>query len=381
MLTEGNIFCQPSWVMQSNSVVMSITQSGAQMAPVDFDLPGNQRVQPYYISPWQREGYADFDGRSEGPLRGDFFCLPFGHAGPKDGVHPHGRSAGSRWSLSGYKSRGKVHELDIHMEKALRSANIRRQFFLVDDEAVVYDRTTVTDLEGAHTLGHHAVLRPPLRESALLLSTSRQVFGMTYPVAFADLAEEEHQSLAIGALFDDLSSVTSIFRDTADADCSVYPARRGFTDLLQVAVAADAGQPAWSAAVNTEENYLWFSLRDPGLLPSTILWFENAGRHRPPWSGRNVSIGVEDVCSFFDLGSEVSGEANAFTKRGIKTVHDFGNGLPLSIPYVQGVIQTPSGFGHVHCFSCGDSGVTFADEAGREVCGALRTHFVFGEEL
>jgi len=110
-------------------------------------------------------------------------------------------------------------------------------------------------------------------------------------------------------------------------------------------VAADAGQPAWSAAVNTEENYLWFSLRDPGLLPSTILWFENAGRHRPPWSGRNVSIGMEDVCSFFDLGSEVSGEANAFTKRGIKTVHDFGNGLPLSIPYVQGVIQTPLDLG------------------------------------
>jgi hypothetical protein len=274
-----------------------------------------------------------------------------------------------------------VQELSIHIENALHSAGVTREFFLRDGESIIYDRTTITGLVGAYTLGHHAVLRVPVQESGLLVSTSKQAFGMTFPRPFGDPGNAEYQSLAICADFADLNSVPSIFKGFPNADCSRYPARRGFTDLLQIGVEVEKGKPAWSAAVNSEEGYLWFSLRDPDLLPSTILWIENGGRHRPPWSGRNCSLGVEDVCSYFDAGSNVSGAANAFSERGIKTVHQFKEDLPVSIPYLQGAVRTPPGFTHVRFVSCEESGATFADAFGREVSCPVRAGFVFGERL
>lgn len=156
------------------------------------------------------------------------------------------------------------------MENALHAARVTREFFLRDGEYVIYDRTTIAGLSGAYTLGHHVTLRLPSKHSGLLLSTCKQAFGMTYPGYFSDPTKAEYQSLAVGAEFADLNSVPSIFKHAPDADCSRFPARRGFADALQIGIEAEEGQPAWSAAVNSVEGYLWFSLRDPNLLPSTL---------------------------------------------------------------------------------------------------------------
>ena len=117
------------------------------------------------------------------------------------------------------------------------------------------------------------------------------------------------------------------------------------------------------------------------VLPSTIVWIENRGRHQPPWSGRNCSLGLEDVCSFFDKGSKASGEVNAFSEKGVKTIHHFDQKKPMCISYLQGVATIPPNFGHVRSAICKDGGITFVDSAGREVFCAARTQFVFGEEL
>jgi hypothetical protein len=381
MLAEETILSEPSWEMQSDSVRIAVTHLGAHMAPVHFSLPQKLPLQPYYISPWQCEEHSYLDGSSEGILRGDFFCLPFGKADSADGTPSHGRTSSARWSLRGHRSHAGVQEIGIQMENALHNACVTREFYLRDGETVIYDRTTISGLDGYYTMGHHATLRTPSQESGLLVSTSRIGFGMTFPGHFGNPANAEYQSLAMGAEFTTLNSVPSIFREFPNADCSRFPARRGFTDLLQVAVEADTGQPAWSAAVNSEEGYLWFSLRDPALLPSTILWIENGGRHRPPWSGRNCSLGIEDVCSYFDSGSASSAAANAFSQRGFKTIQQFVPEQPLSIPYIQGVVSTPPGFSHVRTVRCGSYGATFADAAGREVTSHLCADFVFGEKL
>jgi hypothetical protein len=358
---------------------MFITQAGAQMAPVYFNSSAGRQVQPYHITPWQCEDHPSLSGRSEGPLRGDFFCLPFGKVDSGQGIPAHGRTASALWSLGEHRSSKNVHELQIYLLNALKSASVVRQFYIIDGESIIYDRTTVAGLAGAFPFGHHAVLRMPLQESSLLLSTSELSFGMTYPHAFADPAKGEYQSLAIAARFDNLAAVPSVFKETPDANCNLFPARRGFTDLLQIGVRAEKNCPVWSAAVNTSEKYLWFSLRDPELLPSTILWIENGGRHQAPWNGRNCSLGVEDVCSFFDQGSAVSAAENEFNVRGIKTVHEFAAEQTLSIPYLQGVALIPEGFGHVRSVSCTNSSVTLADADGREVTAKAHPYFVFGE--
>jgi hypothetical protein len=381
MITEEICYCQPSWVMQSDTVRMAVTHLGAHMAPVEFCQDAANPIQPYYVSPWQCEDHAVPSGQSEAVLRGDFFCLPFGFAEREMRTPSHGRTAGARWSLQNSMSKDGVHELCIDMKDALHSAKVTRQYFLKDGENVVYDQTTIEALEGMYTLGHHAVLRVPAMPSSLLLSTSQQLYGMTYPFRLDESNRTAPQSLAVGASFLDLRSVPALFGDASSVDCSAYPSRQGFADLVQVGVQSDMGQPAWTTAVNTDEGYLWFSLRNAEVLPSTIIWMENQGRHGSPWAGRNCSLGLEDVCSYFDTGSKISGAANAFSARGIKTVQEFRSDVALKVHYAQGAVQIPMHFGRVCTVHCDAKSATFTDFNGLQVSVAVSVGFLFGEAL
>lgn len=378
MFREEAIFGQRSWLIESDNVSMAVTHIGAQMAPVYFRSKRNTAIQPYHISPWQTEEITLPEGACEAILRGDFLCLPFGYAEPELAMRSHGRTAGRPWTLEAATLQSGVHSLRIAMDNALQSARVTRQFLLRDGEDVVYDLTAVEGLDGEFTIGHHAVLRTPERSGALLVSTSPLAFAMTFPESFVPPGTGELQALAIAAEFDDLQSVPSIAAH-GTVDCSAYPARPGCSDLLQVSLQVEPAIPAWSASVNTDENYLWFALRDPMLLPSTILWIENCGRHNSPWNGRNCSLGVEDVCSYFDKGSEASRRPNAFSRRGIRTVQAFRRDAPYLLPYIQGAISIPSGFGRVQVINCDANSVSFIDVRGSRVTARVETGFIFGE--
>jgi hypothetical protein len=77
---------QPCWVIENGTVRLAVTQIGAQMAPVTFFLNSDRTIEPYCVSPWQGEGLR-LDPPVLVPLRGDFFCLPFGSNGtPCEGL-------------------------------------------------------------------------------------------------------------------------------------------------------------------------------------------------------------------------------------------------------------------------------------------------------
>ena len=77
-LRVKTIVSQPSWVIRTSDVELAVTQLGGHMAPVTFHRRSAAPVQPYYISPWQGERLK-IDEPVLVPLRGDFFCLPFGN--------------------------------------------------------------------------------------------------------------------------------------------------------------------------------------------------------------------------------------------------------------------------------------------------------------
>jgi hypothetical protein len=87
------------------------------------------------------------------------------------------------------------------------------------------------------------------------------------------------------------------------------------------------------------------------------------------------------VCSFFDLGSKVSGESNAFSSRGIKTIHEFKADVPLVVSYIQGATQVPHEFGRVSNVDCRDGYAIFTDAMGLTVRLALDSDFLFGKEF
>lgn len=295
---------QPSFVIATEEVEIVITKIGAHMAPVTFFRDSAKPVQPYYISPWQDEAPTKMPAPVLVALRGDFFCLPFGGntaevAGEKH--PPHGEIVGDAWHLIGSKKTGDVTTLTLGIETKVRAGRVTKELSLVAGQNVIYSRNIIEGFVGSVPLGHHATLAMPEKEGAVRIATSAFRFGMTCPSLFSDPKQREYQALLPGAKWTDLAKVPAAWKDAPDADLTRLPARYGYADLIQIANEPweKTHGPAWTTATYADAGYVWFSLKDPAVLRSTIFWMENHGRHGHPWNGRNNCLGLEDVTAFF----------------------------------------------------------------------------------
>ena len=351
------IHAQPSYVLANDDVEVAVTRLGGHMAPVTFDRRGKP-FQPYHVSPWQDEKLASVPAAVLAPLRGDFFCLPFGGNGAayRGERHvPHGETATAAWTFAG-RGRGvegggpeAADTLALAVETAVRPGKVTKTLALKAGHPVVYTNHRIEGFAGPTPLGHHATLAMPEQEGAVVVSVSPFTLGMTNPGVFSDPANGEYQALAVGATFTDLARVPSLFKTPAEVDCSRFPARRGYADLILVVAdtAKLGGGPAWTTAVNTAEGWVWFAVRDPAVLPATAFWIENHGRHGSPWNGRNNCLGLEDVCGYFADGLVASVEQNSLSKQGIRTAVELDAAKPTEIRYAQGAARVPAGFDRV----------------------------------
>ncbi|MEO6964915.1 MAG: hypothetical protein ABI076_03335, partial [Acidobacteriaceae bacterium] len=127
-------------------------------------------------------------------------------------------------------------------------------------------------------------------------------------------------------------------------DLSVYPANKGYEDLILMA-SKPALPFAWTALTLPEDRYIWFSLKDPQVLPSTIFWMSNGGRHYPPWNGRHKRvIGLEEVVAYFHHGLERSARFNPMNRAGIPTTVQMKKQSSLVVNYIMAVAAIPAGF-------------------------------------
>ncbi|MFA7344197.1 MAG: hypothetical protein WC003_07845 [Terrimicrobiaceae bacterium] len=375
---ERRIDSQPSWVARNDRVELAVTGLGAHMAPVTFCRNGPRPVQPYYISPWQNEKPVAMPAVMV-PLRGDFFCLPFGaNAEPHRGEKhpPHGETCGNRWSLEGCAKDGRSTTLAIRLKTKVRPGTVRREFTLVDGHDAVYCRTLVEGCAGRTPFAHHAVLRMPARERALRISTSKFAIGRTYPVLLGDPAAGEYQWLARDAAFRSLARVPSIFKGEAPGDCSAFPTRPGFCDLLQQFERPSKAGISWVVATNTEENWMWFALKNPAVMPGRLFWIENRGRHAAPWSGRNSCLGIEDGCMYFDRGIAESCRPNPISRQGIPTCVSLDGKHPLDVRYIQGAAKIPPGIETITKVKLIVGGAVFSADNGRTVEIPVDHHFL-----
>lgn len=374
------IHSQTSWLIQTKEVALAVTQLGGHMAPVTFYRDTDQPVQPYYISPWQDEKRT-LDVPVLVPLRGDFFCMPFGgnaeaHGGEKH--PPHGETAGSTWSYVGTEQGKGTTTLSLALETKVRPGKVTKRLSLVDGHQVVYCQHVIEGFAGKTPLGHHATLAVPEKEGKLRVSVSPFRLGMTNPLLFSNPAQGEYQSLQIGRSFDDLRRVPVLWKDAADADCTMFPARPGFADLLAVCSepADKRAGPAWVTAAHQEQGYVWFSLKDPAVLPTTVFWIENRGRHGVPWNGRNRCLGLEDVCACFADGLVPSLQSNVLNKAGIPTAIELSKETPTVINYIQGVAKVPKDFGAVKTIEFAAGTLTLQSTTGRKVVVAVQHEFL-----
>ena len=372
---------QRCWVVASDQVELAVTRTGGHMAPVTFFRNTDSPIAPYYISPWQGDD-LDYPVPVLAPLRGDFFCMPFGGNGtPYDGEEhpPHGETAGSDWQLDGVRKVGDITTLTLKLKTKVRAGEVTKRLSLREGDNVVYSSHVINGFVGKTSIGHHATLAMPDKEGSFKISHSPIKFGMTNPGQFSNPANAEYQQLGIAQKFESLSAVPSIFKGAEDVDCSRLPQTRGYADLLMIFPDDTAGKPAWLTAVREDEGWMWFSLKDPKVLTATVFWLENRGRHGLPWFGRNNCVGMEDVTAFFADGLAPSAEANILTNEGIQTSVDIKDGHTVN--YIQGVVKIPAGYKETAKVEFGAASVTFISPNGQQVKASVRHGFLKSGEL
>jgi hypothetical protein len=371
---------QPSWVVRSDTVELAVTQLGGHMAPVTFYRGTRRPVRPYYVSPWQGERLKIGEPVLV-PLRGDFFCMPFAGGSLRGETHPvHGDPATLRWHPVSLQRTGKTLSLKLSMKTRIRPGRITKKLSLVDGQNVVYCRHVLEGFSGAMPLGHHATLAMPEAPRTVRIDTSPFRLGMTYPMPCGDPAIGEYYTVQVAKRFTDLSRVPLNRKDQTSGSFADLPDRKGHCDLVAV-FHKPSELPAWTTAIFLKEGFLWFSLKDPAVLPTLMLWVENHGRHTSPWLGRNNCLGLEDLCGYFACGLGESVRPNVLNKAGIPTAVKLSPRRPTVISYIQGVVKVPPGFRCVRKAEFRPGRVTFVSSAGRKVSAAVNWSFLAGGEV
>lgn len=357
---------QRSWKVTSSNVEAWVTETGGMIAPVRFQVAGKV-VEPFSVAPW----HDDVDPNDPPliqALRGDFLCMPFGHSPDvylgED--HPlHGESANGKWQFDSAHGSS----LDLVFECRIRPCKIYKTIRLGD--GIVYQKHTVLGLAGPMCFGMHAMLQ---FNSQGLIGTNKLRHAQVFPGQFEDPAKGGYSSLASGAEFSDPREAPLAHGGVTNL--TVFPNREGFEDLVQL-TADPVEQLGWTAVTFPSEGHMYFQLKDLKVLPSTVLWFSNGGRHYRPWNGRHRGVlGIEEVCSYFHLGLRGSVSPNAFQAAGIPTYRDFHAGSPLDIRIVQGIVQVPAQFDRVAHVAMTGSGVVFVSESGERVEKQLDVMFL-----
>jgi len=367
---------QPFWRISSDKVEAVITRKGGHLAPVRFRLP-HATIEPFSIAPWAEDKLSAQTPEILRLLRGDFFCAPFGeNETPWRGEkHPaHGETAQAPWRLESIKKSKTGIELHLSLRTKIRAGRVDKKLRLRRGETVLYCQHIISEMTGKMNFGHHATLKFPDQAGSGLISMSPIHFGQVLPSALEEPTSGGYSCLKPGALFSRLDHVPTV--DGGLANLSWYPDRPGFEDLVMVAHKA-ASSFAWTAVTFPEQRHVWFALKDPRVLSSTVLWCSNGGRHYAPWNGRHLSVlGIEDVTSYFHYGLAESARANRVNRRGIPTCLTLKKSTPLVVNYIMAVAAIPRGWGRVASITPDQDGVTLLSEKESPIRVSLDFNFL-----
>lgn len=367
------ILGQETSLIKTRDVEAGVTTVGGQLWPAKFRV-GDRWISPLSAAPWALEKPALPNILKV--LRGDFFCMPFGgnstvHAGEQ---HPvHGETSNGKWKSEPSSNPDTLH---FSLRTKVRRGRVDKFISLMEGHPAIYQKNVVSGMSGRMPLGYHAMLHFPKQGSARI-STSAFVRGQVFPGPFENAPEGGYSCLKKGAAFSSLKNVPK--SDGGKADLSVYPAREGYEDLVML-VSDPSLAFAWTAAVVAEEGWVWFSLKDPRILRSTIFWMSNGGRHYAPWSGRHRGvIGLEDVTSYFHLGHAESVRPNELSRAGIPTCIEFRPDTSVSVNSIMAVAPIPKGFDEVRNIREGKNGrsVELESRSGKTVKVPLDLDFLF----
>lgn len=315
-----------------------------------------RELDPLHCAPWVDDaerliagGMAAVDAR----LAGDFLCAPFGTSDLVKVPH-HGWPANSAWSLLDQRE----DQMTLQLVRDVMGARITKTVRLTDDSPLLYQEHWVEGGQGSLTLAHHPMFAVT---GGARLSMSPKLMVLT---AGQPIVAGRHR-LALGAQASGLFAIPTI--DGGVLDMGDLPIAQGCEDFVTM-VEAPGASLGWSALVRYQFDDIIFVLKDPRVLPVTMLWHSNGGRQDDPWNERHTGVlGIEDGCTAGAAGHVAATGENAITALGVPTALKLAEGTRHRIAHVIGAIPRPKGWNEIVSIVLDGDFLVLAELGGEQV--------------
>ncbi|QBY00332.1 hypothetical protein E2K80_05920 [Rhodophyticola sp. CCM32] len=314
------------------------------------NIPGWEVMgrRPLHAAPWRDEpavqNSADIPQVNK-RLAGDFLCAPFG-VDDVQGDPPHGYPANSAWEpLVQDPSHAR-----FRLKAPVRGAVIEKELRLTGP--VLYQTHHLTGGTGQITLAHHPMSR---MEAGGRLSFSPKRMALTDPLPQYD----GNNLWALNQMQPDLHLPCE---DGSDWDLHSYPAGHAVEDF--VILAEERGRHlGWTALMREAEDDMLLVLKDPRILPVTMLWISNGGRDFSPWNSRHTGVlGIEDGIAVGATGLKASLAENRLTAMGVPTALTLGPTHVIRHAMVS--LPRPPGWAELREVTIGDGMLNVSDMSG-----------------
>jgi hypothetical protein len=317
-----------NWQLAWNHGQVTVQPLGG-MVDVEFLLPSGKIVSPMYRAPWIGEqiGVASVETMPAmlQRLRGDWFCVPFGAGHSVPGLTPRWKDVGEpeagglmdgygfhhNWSILRMSQSEMTVTIEYPQNHPIKRLE-RTIRPMPGESGVRFDLSVEARDNVSLPIGLHPTFRLPAEPGTLRLQPGGFSFGLTYPGDF----EPGAFMLKHDSLFDSIKEVGT--RDLNRIDLSRLPLVGDSETLVQL-----CGVDGRFDLINEKEKYAVRVEWIPEHFPSCAIWISNRGRKSAPWNGRNLAVGIEPVCSAFELGTAISKQTNPISESGFATCVSF----------------------------------------------------------
>jgi hypothetical protein len=283
---------------------------GGMLEATQFILPDGSQVSPFQIAPWHNEEKStELDGILQ-RLRGEWPCVPFG----PDEVEndPHGYGSNNHWTIDETDQLS----LALHIDYPENHSIARLERTITPDQgapALDFELKIIVRHDCQLPIGLHPVFKLPPQKGSFKIEVGDKDRVATFP-----------GDLDASSIFnkDQVAPISAIpLRAGGVCDARSLPLDQNTEDLLQL-IDVDGHV----SLVNLIEKHRITLSWNKNHFPSTLFWISNKGRTAYPWLGRHLALGVEPICSAFDLGASISVAENSINKLGIPTIRNFKAG-------------------------------------------------------
>lgn len=308
---------------------LTVQRLGAMLAPARFELPDGRSVQPMHIPLWANENLSPGLPPILRGLRGEWPCVPFGADEPESlafdwqasmgrpsplrpNAPPHGESSNCLWDWQDADDNRLALHLNYPDDHPITW--VEREI-VPDPNAPAIDCVlrVMPRADCCLPIGVHPTFALPATIGAARIRTSKANHIRSYPGSLEPSAD----IFPADAVVDDLTNAPA--HSGGQIDASRLPFEAPGEDLLQL-VGVEEGLAALD---NYEAGYRATLTWNAEHLPSLLIWYSNRGRQHAPWSGRHTALGLEPICSAFDLGAGMASDDNPIARQGTPTSHSF----------------------------------------------------------